>query len=162
MTATVDVSVECDRWLGVGDDIEALVEAAALAALAAKPMPGAPLVLDVILTDDAEQQQLNRQYRGKDMATNVLSFPAFDPHTPVPEGAPVLLGDVVLAIETVEREARDQTKPVADHLRHLVVHGVLHLLGFDHEDDFDAAAMEALEVEILAGLGVSDPYRTPM
>ncbi|HEX7970330.1 MAG TPA: rRNA maturation RNase YbeY, partial [Stellaceae bacterium] len=100
---------------------------------------------------------LNRQWRGKDVPTNVLSFPALGA-TP-PPGAPRLLGDVVLAFETVAAEAAAQDKPLADHLRHLVIHGVLHLLGFDHESDADAQRMEASEIAILAGLGVPDPYR---
>jgi probable rRNA maturation factor len=119
----------------------------------------APLVIGVRLTDDDEQRRLNRAYRGKDAPTNVLAFPLADLADPLPPGSPLLLGDVVLAFETVRREAEAQGKPLADHLRHLVVHGVLHLLGFDHDSELDAAAMEAREVEILAALGVPDPYR---
>jgi probable rRNA maturation factor len=118
-----------------------------------------PGIVDVVLTDDAEQRQLNRAYRGKDMPTNVLAFPIGDP---APPGELPLLGAVVLAFETIMREATDQQKPLADHLRHLVVHGVLHLLGYDHQNDTDAAIMEAREVEILSGLGVPDPYRDTM
>ena len=161
---TVEVSVDCTAWLTPCPDAEALAEAAARAALArgAGPNFGAPLILGVILTDDAEQQRLNRTYRGKDAATNVLTFSLADPASPGNAGAPVLLGDVVLAFETVEREAAEQAKPLADHLRHLVVHGVLHLLGFDHECAAAAAVMEAREVEILTGLGVPDPYGDTM
>ena len=113
--------------------------------------------LGVVLTDDSEQHRLNREYRGKDAPTNVLSFAAA---TPASVGAerPLLLGDVVLAFETVAREAVERQKPLADHLRHLVVHGVLHLLGYDHEAAQSAAAMELLETAILAKVGVSDPY----
>ena len=113
------------------------------------------------LSDDAEQRGLNRTYRGKDCSTNVLAFPQTAPAAADP-GTPLLLGDVVLAFETVRREAAAQGKPFADHLCHLVVHGVLHLLGFDHEAAAEAAAMEAREVTILAGLGVRDPYRGTM
>jgi len=156
---SIDVSVSCDAWLAACPDVEALAEAAARAALAlAAPPARSPLVVGVILTDDAEQRQLNRTYRGKDAETNVLSFPMTDPAAPAPAGSPILLGDVVLAFETVAREAAEQRKPLANHLCHLVVHGVLHLLGFDHENDADAAVMEKREVEILTGLGVPAPY----
>jgi probable rRNA maturation factor len=114
--------------------------------------------LGITLTDDAGQQQLNYKYRGKPAPTNVLAFPAWDPNAPVPCGAPLLLGDVVLAFETVEREAVDQGKTFVDHFRHLVVHGVLHLLGWEHQSGAAAAEMEVLETSILAKLGVPDPY----
>jgi probable rRNA maturation factor len=107
-----------------------------------------------VLTDDAKIRALNRSWRGKDTATNVLSFPA-------PAGGsaePRPLGDVVLARETIAREAVEQRIPAQDHLAHLTVHGVLHLLGYDHENDRDAETMERLEREILARLGVPDPY----
>ncbi len=121
-----------------------------------------PVELSVILTDDARQRRLNRDWRGVDRSTNVLAFPAWEPGARVASDAPMLLGDVVLAFETVAREADEQNKSTADHLSHLVVHGVLHLLGFDHGSDGEAAAMEALESSILASLGVADPYRGTM
>jgi probable rRNA maturation factor len=136
----------------------ALTEGIAKAAI----LPPHRIELSVVLTDDAEQRLLNGNWRGIDQATNVLAFPAWDPGTPAPSGAPLLLGDVVLAYETVAREARDQRKSVADHFRHLVVHGVLHLLGYDHATGPEAALMETLETLILAGLGVADPYRDIM
>jgi probable rRNA maturation factor len=119
--------------------------------------------ISVLLTGDAQQQTLNRDWRGKDMATNVLSFPArmiAAGETPTPEfdGVPLELGDLALALETCVREAREQAKPLDHHLDHLVIHGVLHLLGYDHIDDTDASIMETLEVSILAGLGIPDPY----
>jgi probable rRNA maturation factor len=136
--------------------------AAARAALADAGRPtSAPAVVGLLLTDDAEQQRLNRTWRGKDAPTNVLAFAIGDPAGAAAD-APVLLGDVALAFEIVAREAAAQHKPLADHLRHLVVHGVLHLLGFDHQSDADAAIMEAREVEILQSLGVPDPYRDIM
>lgn len=105
-----------------------------------------------------EGRALNRHYRGRDYATNVLSFPA-----ELPEGLPPgvrmpLLGDLVICAPVVAREAREQKKPLAAHYAHLTVHGVLHLLGWDHGDDREAEAMEQLEREILAGLGIDDPY----
>jgi probable rRNA maturation factor len=154
---TIEVAAPCVEWLSARPEAESLVDGAARAALAAAGL--GPAIVGVILSDDAEQRRLNREYRGKDAPTNVLSFPIGDA---APGGGPVMLGDVVLAFETVAREAGEQDKPLADHLRHLVVHGVLHLLGFDHETDAEAEVMEAHEREILAGLGVPDPYRDPM
>lgn len=106
--------------------------------------------LSVALSDDAQVQVLNRDFRGKDKPTNVLSFPMQEESG--------LLGDVVLARETLEREALEQGKDFEDHLAHLVVHGVLHLYGFDHQNDADAADMEAREVRALAQLGIDNPY----
>lgn len=123
--------------------------------------PG-PVEISIVLADATEQRSLNRDYRGKDAATNVLAFPAWTPGAEVPTGAPILLGDVVLSFETIVREAAEQEKPFTDHLRHLVVHGVLHLLGYDHAKLPEAAAMELLEQSILAEMGVPDPYRDPM
>ena len=157
----LDVALHGDAWAQTCPGAEALAESAARAALAAvAPAGEASLVVGLVLTDDTEQRQLNCTYRGVDKPTNVLSFALAD--GPSPPGAPLLLGDVVLAYETVVREAAEQEKPLADHLQHLVVHGVLHLLGFDHENDTEAARMEALEVEILERLGVPDPYRDIM
>jgi probable rRNA maturation factor len=156
----IDVAVPCTAWTEACPAAEAVVGKAARLALGGGAITLiAPLVIGVRLTDDDEQRRLNRAYRGKDAPTNVLAFPLADLADPLPPGSPLLLGDVVLAFETVRREAEVQGKPLADHLRHLVVHGVLHLLGFDHDSELDAAAMEAREVEILAALGVPDPYR---
>jgi len=107
----------------------------------------------VRLTDDADIRTLNRTWRDRDAATNVLAFAMSE--APVSAG---ILGDVVVAFGTCAREARDQEKSLADHLSHLVVHGTLHLLGFDHQEDDAAEAMEGLERAVLAGLGVADPY----
>ena len=159
MPVSIEVSVHHDSWLAACPDAAALAETAALAVLAGQ---AGKIVASVILTDDAEQRRLNRIYRGKDAPTNVLAFGLADPASVAPPGAPVLLGDIVLAYETVAREAAEQRKPLADHFTHLVVHGVLHLIGFDHENAAEAAVMEAREVEILQGLGVADPYRDTM
>ena len=111
----------------------------------------------IVLTDDAEMRALNRAWRGKDSSTNVLSFPAgCSPGAIASEPRP--LGDVVLAAETVLAEAADRDIPAADHAVHLVVHGMLHLFGFDHERDEGAEAMEALETKVLSALGIADPY----
>lgn len=114
--------------------------------------------LAIRIVDESEGRALNRHYRGKDYATNVLSFPA-----ELPEGLPEdfhmpLLGDLVICAPVVAREAREQGKSPAAHYAHLTVHGTLHLLGWDHDDDREAEAMEQLEREILASLGIADPY----
>ena len=106
------------------------------------------------IVDEAEGRALNARWRGRDYATNVLSFPAELP----PGVALPLLGDLVVCAPVVAREAAEQGKPEADHWAHLVIHGTLHLLGFDHESESDAVVMEGLERELLAGLGIGDPY----
>ena len=118
-----------------------------------------PVEVSILLTDDARMRALNRDFRGQDRPTNVLSFPgeADIPH----HGAALLIGDVAVALETTEREAIAQGKSLADHLCHLVVHGILHLLGYDHVHDADAQAMETAERDILARLAIGDPYGHP-
>jgi len=136
--------------------LSARVRAAAAAALKAGGNPSRHAELTIYLAGDAIVRDLNRDFRGKDKPTNVLSFPASA--GPRPAGAPVMLGDVIIAHETVVREAAAQGKSVADHLIHLIVHGVLHLLGYDHEKAGEARRMEAIEVRVLAGFGIADPY----
>ena len=115
--------------------------------------------LAVMLTDDSGIRTLNSNWRGIDKPTNVLSFPALPPTGPVgPDDAPRMLGDIAIAYETTRREADDEQKPFDHHLSHLAVHGFLHLIGYDHEIDSDAEDMESLETEILAQLGIPDPY----
>jgi probable rRNA maturation factor len=115
----------------------------------------------VVLADDRMVRGLNATYRGKDAPTNVLSFPFQTPPGGVPEDAPYL-GDVVLAAETIAREAAERGIAPTAHLQHLVVHGLLHLLGFDHATDVEAEQMERIEIEILARLGIADPYAEPL
>ncbi|MDB5440814.1 MAG: ybeY [Caulobacteraceae bacterium] len=115
------------------------------------PMRGGMEALTILLTSDAELAELNSRFRDKPYPTNVLSFPA----PPNPERH---LGDIAIAYETCVREAQEQGKTLADHLQHLVAHGVLHLVGYDHEIEADALVMEDLERRILAGIGVADPY----
>src|ERR1700733_9498149 len=115
--------------------------------------------LAVMLTDDAGIRTLNRNWRSIDKPTNVLSFPALQPTgAGGPDDAPRMLGDIAIAYETTRREADDEQKPFDHHLSHLAIHGFLHLIGYDHETDHDAEAMEGLEQEILAQLGIPDPY----
>jgi probable rRNA maturation factor len=164
---TIEVTSTCAGWSEVCPTPERFArDAAELAAVHGMAASGlacpAPVELGITLASAVEQQRLNRVYREQDVPTNVLAFPAWEPGTHIPAGAPLLLGDVVLAFETVMREACEQDKPVADHLCHLVVHGVLHLLGFDHLTQPEAARMESLETSILAELGVPDPYGDTM
>lgn len=155
----IDVLVEAPAWEAL-PDAAALAERAARAALAAgMEEPEVECEMSITLTGDAQIRVLNRDWRDKDKATNVLSFPAPD----LPEGvSPCPLGDVIVAYETLAAEAAAEDKTPADHLTHLVVHGTLHLLGFDHITDQEAEEMEALEREILADLGIADPYGLPL
>lgn len=159
MTAdAIDLAVEDARWASAVPDLDALVIRAVEAALTAGSAPSAgPVEVSVLLTDDAAVRDLNRSWRGRDAPTNVLSFPA----APQPRHAGVALplGDVVLAYETLVRESEAQSKPLRNHLAHLLVHGTLHCLGHDHETGApEAEAMEALETAALAALGIPDPY----
>ncbi len=154
---TIDVLVRSPKWKAeprAGAIVRKAIRAAASAAVA----PRAELA--IVLTDDSAIHALNRNWRGQDKPTNVLSFPADPPRgrKPPRRAAPLSLGDIVIAFETTAREARTEGKPLRHHLAHLAVHGFLHLLGHDHERDRSAKRMEALETEILAGLGVPDPY----
>ena len=144
----IEVLVEAGGWNHLPPDAPGLALRAARAALAATETPGA---LAILLADDARLAALNTAFRAKAGPTNVLSFPA--PSNP--EG---WLGDVALAFETCRREAEAQGKRLEHHLQHLVAHGVLHLVGYDHETDAEASVMEGLEAEILASLGAPDPY----
>jgi probable rRNA maturation factor len=163
----VSVTIGTARWRAVLDDAPALCRQAVRAALdqaTCVPWLGSAEV-GVLLSDDRTIRQLNARHRHHDRATNVLAFPLLDldhgrPASGFAEGmpGPILLGDIALALETVCREAEQAGKPVSHHLRHLVVHGTLHLLGFDHQNGAGARAMEDLERAILAGLQVPDPY----
>lgn len=178
----IEVEIEAEAWAAAVPEAEALARAAAEAALGQPSLtaqaqaaiatalvdeglevPAAPVPIPlrsgagerdvtVLLTDDEAVRALNRDHRGQDKPTNVLAFPA------APSAAPHL-GDVALAYETCAREAAEQGKPLADHLKHLVAHGVLHLLGWDHQTEAEAEAMEARERDLLARLGTPDPYR---
>lgn len=151
----IDIMVEAGNW---PDEtaLEGLVRKSVEAAWANLGLKSAASELSVVFTDDASIQTLNAEWRGKDKPTNVLSFPAF----PVKAGSQPgpMLGDIVIARETVEREAHEEGKPLENHLAHLVVHGFLHLLGYDHETDAEADVMEGREREILHALAIPDPY----
>ena len=156
-TLDIDITREAGDWARALPGAEELARCAVEATV--KRVGGVPehAEVSVLLTDDAHQQVLNRDWRGQDKPTNVLSFPGDDVDG-VPKGIPVLLGDISLAFETTQREAHDQQKSLSDHFCHLVVHGMLHVLGFDHETQDEADEMEPLEIDVLAGLGIASPY----
>ncbi len=167
MEPLVDTVIEDPRWDAFG--LEAIANRVVQAVLFHVGLPQAGLTLCVMGCDDARIAGLNGDFRAKAQPTNVLSWPDIDlsaendgglPHMPVPGDLddPQSLGNVAIAFDTCQREAAEADKPMADHVTHLVVHGVLHLLGYDHVREGDAARMEAIEVAILASLGVSDPY----
>ncbi|MAS04656.1 MAG: rRNA maturation RNase YbeY [Ahrensia sp.] len=155
MAVDIDVAVEAGDWAGEGA-LAAIASQCVDAAIARLGFGEAASELSVLFTDNKAMQALNAQWRGKDKPTNVLSFPAFDLSPGDPPGP--MLGDIVIAYETVRDEAALEAKPFDDHLRHLIVHGFLHVLGYDHENDAEAEEMEAAERAILADIGVPDPY----
>jgi probable rRNA maturation factor len=162
--STVALTIGASAWRRHLADPEAVCRRAVAATLERVPAPPwlARAEVGVLLADDATVRRLNAEHRGEDHATNVLSFPTFEhllEEAPghLPPG-PVPLGDIVLALETVRAEAAAQGKPLLDHVSHLLVHGWLHLLGYDHQTAEDATRMEGLEREILEQLGIPDPY----
>lgn len=159
--ACLDIAIEAP-WPPATDWID-LAERAAEAACALAPELGNPrLSASLLFADDAEVHLLNRQWRAKDKPTNVLSFPMLeraDLLALAADGPPELLGDLALALETCTREAAEKGVPLADHAAHLIVHGLLHLAGHDHETGpAEARAMETLEIKALARMGIADPY----
>jgi len=164
---SIAISTEDPGWAKLAPDAARVLRRAARDALAQAKDDGwkgsrIGHEISFVLTDDKRMRALNRTYRGEDKPTNVLSFAALDAaaldaNRPK-SGMPWLLGDVVLASGVIAREAKAQRKSLAHHLSHLAVHGVLHLLGYDHEQDSDAEAMEALEIAALAGMGIANPY----
>ena len=147
----VDISIEDKDWASV-PNLKKLARRAIGAAL-----DDDNISLSLLFTSDSKILEINRQWLGKSVATNVLSFPV-SAKTLVPAGELRPLGDIVLAFGVISREANAQKKPVAHHITHLIVHGTLHLLGYDHENDGDADVMETREIAILAGLGIENPY----
>lgn len=167
MENPADCVLEDERWQALG--LATLANRAVTATLTALELPPSQYAICVLGCDDTRIARLNAEFRGKPVPTNVLSWPAED-LAPEAEGEepwlpgegdpadPLTLGDIALAWETCAREAEDAGKPIADHVTHLVVHGLLHCLGYDHVREGDAARMEGLEVRILASLGLPDPY----
>ena len=167
MTTLTDIVIEDPRWQAA--NIEPLVEQACVHTLQHLGLPTKGYEIAILACDDTRIAVLNTEFRGKPTATNVLSWPAYDlapdedgasPHA-APDPDPMMgesLGDIAIAFETCQREADRDGKPFTDHVTHLIVHGTLHLLGYDHERDGDATLMERLETEILGKLGIANPY----
>ncbi|MCB2128907.1 MAG: rRNA maturation RNase YbeY [Rhodobacteraceae bacterium] len=167
MEPLVDTLIEDARWQGV--ELDRLAEQAALAVVSELGLPESGFEISLMGCSDTRISDLNADFRGRPQPTNVLSWPseergaARDGATPAlprpgPAGMPQELGDIAIAWETCQREAEEQGKPFCDHVTHLIVHAILHLFGYDHVRDADAALMEAAETRILAKLGISDPY----
>jgi probable rRNA maturation factor len=156
----IDISVQDPEWKVLGD-VEQIVREAASITLTAAIMPkfayGRQLEVSIVLANDDLVQVLNREYSNKDKPTNVLTFATLDSEEPAIEGI-LNLGDVFMAYQTIARECQEQGKFLLDHVKHLTVHGVLHLLGYDHQTDEEATDMETLEIRILERLGVQNPY----
>lgn len=152
---TIELRVEAGSWPGVDLLRRLALEAIALASAMADAEINDSSEVSILLTDDAHIRILNRDHRGYDKSTNVLSFPQDDPDS---EAYGPLLGDIVIAEETVIREAADAGIAFDSHFAHMVVHGFLHLIGYDHGEDDEAEEMESLETAILARLGIADPY----
>jgi probable rRNA maturation factor len=154
MTIEIDIAVESEKWAAI--ELDSLVARAVEAARTESNVELAPSAeISLLFCDDARIRELNREWRRLDKPTNVLSFPASDPSRLAQAR---LLGDIAIAFETVERESIDEHKSLSDHLSHMVVHGFLHLVGYDHESEDDAEVMEAAERRALARLNIADPY----
>ena len=166
MNVHVDLVVNHEAWEETGLELDEFAEDVIADALAMAEIPeelaGREIEVCVVLTNDAEIHELNRDYRGMDKPTNVLSFANLESDSAADELAmedmPFALGDVIIAWETMQREALEQHKKFEDHLRHMLVHGALHLLGYDHMTEEEAAEMEGLEIRILEKMSVENPY----
>ena len=141
----IDISIQCKNWPNVSE----LIHTAAKKLFDVRPLENDELELSVVLADNDFIQKLNKSWRNKDKPTNVLSFP---------QEHPAILGDVILALETIRQEAEEQDISFEDHVTHLIIHGILHLLGYNHESSAEAEEMEALEIRILGELGIKNPY----
>ncbi len=155
----VDIDIRTKDWHEELDNIEALSRQALETAWAALEFPPRHYEVSLVLGDDQMQHALNHQYLGKDSSTNVLSFPSDEADAcDFPIEVPLPLGDIIVAFETVKRECEQEGVSFSDHFCHLVVHGMLHLAGFDHASSVEAEAMETMEIDILQKLGVNNPY----
>jgi len=157
------ITIESDAWVSAWPDAKADIARAAWLCLerAMPELSTGQIEISVLLCDDAAIQDLNRNYRGKDKPTNVLSFPQSDIEDIRNYAAgdpPVMLGDIIMAHETITREAQEQNKDLHDHIMHMIVHSILHLLGYDHTEEKDAEEMEKLEITILKTINIKNPY----
>lgn len=154
----LDIAIADEGWREtLGEAPEIFCRQAAESVLQTVGVKG-PVEISIVLDNDAHVADLNKQYRNRQGPTNVLSFPGEDVAAARP-GQPAMIGDIVIARETLVREAEAQSKSARDHFMHLLVHGILHLLGYDHQNEAEALEMENLETRILAGLNIPDPYR---
>ena len=158
----IDISIQDPEW-EVMTDIQNIIETTAITALTSAILPkiakDRDLEISIVLANDDLVQVLNREYREKDKPTNVLTFANLDGDIDaLPTEGPLNLGDIILSYQTLEREAKEQGKFPLDHIRHLTTHGILHLLGYDHQNDEEANDMETLEIRILEQLGIQNPY----
>lgn len=158
----IDVSLSEPEWTASFLDVEKLAAKAMKYTLRLAKLPdflvGRDIEAAIVLANDDLIQVLNREYREKDKPTNVLSFAGLDSDMPVPEDGPYPLGDIILSYQTIAREAKEQDKFFKDHFLHMIVHGTLHLLGYDHEDEDEATIMESMEIRILEKMNIQNPY----
>ena len=158
----IDVTISEPEWKASHLDVETIARAAMAHTIEMAKLPkqlrNRELEVSIVLANDDLIQVLNRTYRNMDKPTNVLSFAAIDADSPVPAGEPYPLGDIILSYQTLDREAKEQDKFFKDHFTHMIVHGTLHLLGYDHRTDDEANAMESLEIRILQKMNIQNPY----
>lgn len=164
----IELILEDQRWCEISQDFAFLKKAVLLAlsqhpAKTASPdivaMKSPHRLAVLVLSNDETVERLNKSYRGKDKSTNILSFPSTDDVLPGEEAEPVHIGDAILAYEYVRNEAENEKKEIKTHISHLVIHGVLHLLGYDHEESDEAETMETLEINLMNQLGLENPYK---
>jgi probable rRNA maturation factor len=161
-TAEIDVSVLEPEWNASFLDLEELANRAVQITLKLAKLPdvlkGREIEMSVVMANDELTQVLNREYRHIDKPTNVLSFATLDSDDPLPEEGPFPIGDIILSYQTIDREAKQQEKFFKDHFVHMLVHGTLHLLGYDHQTEDEATHMETLEIRILEKMNIQNPY----
>ncbi len=158
----IDVTVSEPEWITSYLDLEDVAKKAMENTLKMAVLPDVvrarQIEASIVLANDDLAQVLNREYRNKDKPTNVLSFANLDSDDPIPKEGPVHIGDIILAFQTIDREAKEQDKFFKDHFVHMVVHGTLHLLGYDHIEEHEATIMETLEIRILEKMNIQNPY----